>query len=264
LRLAPKARIYPTPVALHHIRSGRGETLVLIHPVGASLVVWEPVLRLLEPEREVIALDMPGFGRSPPLPPEEDPTPQVLARAVGAFLDELGIQTAHLAGNSLGAWVALELATTGRARSVTGLAPAGFWTRPLGPRRNLARSAGRALLPLMPVILHSPRGRRLALGGTVARPERVPPRAALRLVRDYVTSPAYVRASAAMRSAVFSTIEQVQAPVTLAWAEHDRLVREPSRPVPGVRSTVLRGCGHIPTWDDPEQVANVLLEGSSG
>jgi pimeloyl-ACP methyl ester carboxylesterase len=249
-------------MAIHYIRSGVGEPLVLIHPVGGSLVVWEPLMERLAPRRDVIALDMPGFGRSPPLPGADDPTPQALARATAAFLDDLGIRTAHLAGNSLGGWVALELAKARRARSVTGLCPAGFWTRPLGPRRNAARAAGRVLLPLMPLLLRTARGRGVALGGTVARPERVPPEAAQRLVRDYVRSRAYVRANAAMRSAVFSGMEQVRVPVTLAWAEHDRLVTRPENPVDGARSLVLRGCGHIPTWDDPEQVARVLLEGS--
>jgi pimeloyl-ACP methyl ester carboxylesterase len=249
-------------MGLHYIRSGTGEPLVLIHPVGASLVVWEPVLAALAAHRDVVAVDMSGFGRSPPLERGEDPTPQVLARALAAFLDELGIEDAHLAGNSLGAWVALELAKAGRGRSVTGLAPAGFWARPLGPRRSAARTAGRALLPLMPLLLRTTRGRRLALGGTVARPDRVPPDQALRLVRDYVRSPAYVRANAAMRSSVFSGIEEVRVPVTLAWAEHDRLVTQPEEAVRGARSLVLRGCGHIPMWDDPDQVAQVLLEGT--
>ena len=87
---------------LHYIRSGSGEPFVLIHPVGASLVVWEPVVPTLAEHRDVIALDMPGFGRSPALPAGEEPTPRRLAAAVGALLDELGLKTAHLAGNSLG------------------------------------------------------------------------------------------------------------------------------------------------------------------
>ena len=51
---------------LHYIRAGRGEPIILIHPLGAELVVWEPVIELLGAERDVIALDMPGFGASPP------------------------------------------------------------------------------------------------------------------------------------------------------------------------------------------------------
>src|ERR1044071_2049315 len=105
-------------------RSGAGSRYVLIHGLGGEGCVWEPVLPGLEPHHEVIAVDLPGFGRSRPLPGGVTPTPRALAEAVAELLDELGIETAHLAGNSLGGWVALELALLGRARSVVGVCPA--------------------------------------------------------------------------------------------------------------------------------------------
>jgi pimeloyl-ACP methyl ester carboxylesterase len=249
---------------LNHVRRGSGEPLVLIHPLGGELVVWEPVLERLAREREVIALDLPGFGGSPPLPAGTEPTPQALAGAVGAFLDELGIARAHVAGNSLGGWVALELAKAGRALSVAGLCTAGLWSRPLGPRPGRdVRRIGRALLPVLPAVLRSGRGRRIVLGGSVGHPERVPHHAALRLVRAYVESPGFEAANAAMRAAVFSGVEHIRVPVTLAWAELDRLVRRPRETVPDWRTHQLQGCGHIPTWDDPRQVARVLLLASA-
>ncbi|MGH2782135.1 MAG: alpha/beta fold hydrolase [Thermoleophilaceae bacterium] len=248
---------------LNHVRRGSGEPLVLIHPLGGELVVWEPVLGRLASEREVIAVDLPGFGGSPPLVNGAPATPQVLARAVASFLDEIGIGRAHVAGNSLGGWVALELAKAGRALSVAGLSTAGFWKRPLGPRpgRDLRR-IGQALLPVLPLLLRSERVRRVLLRSSVGHPDRVPPHAAARLVRAYVTSSGFEGANEAMRSAVFSGVEQIRVPVTLAWAELDRLVRRPRETVPEWRSLVLHGCGHIPTWDDPEQVARVLLRAS--
>ena len=250
---------------LNHVRRGSGEPLLLIHPLGAELVVWEPLLDLLAHERDVIAVDLPGFGGSASLSNGAPPTPQALAGSVAAFLDRLGIERAHVAGNSLGGWVALELAKAGRALSVTGLSTAGLWKRPLGPRPGAdVRQIGRRLLPLLPVLLRSARGRRLLLRSSVGHPERVPPAAALRLVRSYVTSPGFEGANAAMRAAVFSGVDQVRVPVTLAWAELDRLVRRPRETAPGWRTLVLRGCGHIPTWDDPEQVAQLLLQASRG
>jgi pimeloyl-ACP methyl ester carboxylesterase len=248
---------------LNHVRRGGGEPLVLIHPLGAELVVWEPLLDLLARERDVIAVDLPGFGGSAPLSNGDRPTPQRLAGSVAAFLDELGIERAHLAGNSLGGWVALELAKAGRALSVTGLSTAGLWKRPLGPRPGAdVRRIGRAVLPVLPALLRTERGRRLLLRSSVGHPERVPPAAAVRLVSSYVTSPGFEGANAAMRMAVFSGVKQIRVPVTLAWAELDRLVRRPRETASGWRTLVLHGCGHIPTWDDPEQVARVLLEAS--
>jgi pimeloyl-ACP methyl ester carboxylesterase len=250
---------------LNHVRRGSGEPLLLIHPLGGELVVWEPLLDLLARERDVIAVDLPGFGGSAPLSNGAAPTPQVLARSVAAFMDSMGIERAHVAGNSLGGWVALEVAKAGRALSVAGLSTAGLWRRPLGPRPGAdARRVGRALLPVLPVLLRTVRGRRLLLRSSVGHPERVPPAAAWRLVRSYVTSPGFEGANAAMRAAVFSGVEHIGVPVTLAWAELDRLVRRPRETAPGWRTVLLRGCGHIPTWDDPEQVAGALLAASSG
>jgi pimeloyl-ACP methyl ester carboxylesterase len=228
-------------------------------------VVWEPVLDLLARERDAIAVDLPGFGGSAPLSNGAPCTPQLLARSVLAFMDSLGIERAHVAGNSLGGWVALEVAKAGRAMSVTGLSTAGLWRRPLGPRPGAdLRRLGRALLPLLPVLLRTVRGRRLLLRSSVGHPERVPPADAWRLVRSYVTSPGFEGANAAMRAAVFSGVEQIRVPVTLAWAELDRLVRRPRETAPGWRTLVLRGCGHIPTWDDPDQVARMLLQATRG
>jgi pimeloyl-ACP methyl ester carboxylesterase len=251
-------------VRLNHVRRGRGEPLVLVHPLGAELVVWEPVFDALAAERDVIALDMPGFGSSPPLEGEDELTPAVLARAVASFLDELGVERAHLAGNSLGAWVALELALLGRGLSVAGLGTAGLWSRPLDPRRDARRRVGRLLLPLVPALARTGRGRKLLVGRHVARPERVPPTAAARLARAYLTAPSYAAASTSMRAGTFSGLEQLDVPVTLAWGELDRVVSRPKRPLPrGVRTISLSGCGHVPTWDDPQQVSRVLLEASA-
>jgi pimeloyl-ACP methyl ester carboxylesterase len=249
---------------LNYVRRGIGEPLVLIHPLGAELVVWEPVFGRLARERDVIAVDLPGFGRSPALSNGSLPTPRTLAGSVAAFLDELDVGSVHVAGNSLGGWVALELAKTRRVLSVAGLCTAGLWKRPLGPRPGGdVRRLGRTLLPVLPALLRSERGRRLLLRSAVAWPERVPADAAARLVRSYVSSPGFDAANSAMRADVFSGVEDISAPVTLGWAEHDRLVGRPRAKVPGWREVTLHGCGHIPTWDDPDQVARVLLMASS-
>jgi pimeloyl-ACP methyl ester carboxylesterase len=247
---------------LHHVRRGRGEPLLLVHPLGGELVVWEPVMDRLARERDTIAVDLPGFGASPASP--ADPTPQALALALAGFLDGLGISRAHLAGNSLGAWVALELAKAGRALSVAALCPAGLWARPLAPRGGPdVRRLGRAALPMVRPLVHSARGRRLLLRGSMAHPERVPAEAALRLVRAYVTAPAFDAANVAMRAGTFSGADQITAPVTIAWGERDRTVTRRPAPDPDWRTVLLRDCGHVPTWDDPRQVAQVLLMASA-
>lgn len=250
----------PQNTTLAHDRAGSGEALVLVHPLGADRGVWEPATDRLAARHDVIAVDMPGFGESPGLPEDVPATARAIAAEIEATLDTLGIGEAHLAGISLGGWVSLEFAKSERCLSATALCPAGFWTRPLGPRPETARGAAKALVPLLRPLLATVRGRRLLLRGAVGHPDRVPPAAAYRLVRAYATSPGFARANAEMRNTLFSGFEEIDCPITLAWAELDRLVSQPRSVPPDVHTARLRDCGHVPTWDDPEQVAATILE----
>ncbi len=224
--------------------------------------MWDPILDLLTDQRDVVAIDLPGFGESAPL--DHPPTPRALSEAVAAFLPMIAIERPHVAGNSLGGWVGLELALAGHARSVTAIAPAGLWPKPLMPKRGAARRLARAALPLVDRVASSAAGRRWLLAGAVARPERVPAQAAAHLVRAYATAPGFKPVNDAMRAARFAGIERIRAPVTLAWPEHDRLVRPPAWLPPRVHSRVLEGCGHIPMWDNPAEVARLLIQSSRG
>src|SRR2546423_7414962 len=113
-------------MGLAHHRAGAGEPVVLIHGVGSQWQVWQPLLPALERARDVIALDLPGFGGSPSLPIGVVPGAAALADAVAGFMDELGIERPVIGGNSLGGWIALELAKRDRARAVVAVSPAGF------------------------------------------------------------------------------------------------------------------------------------------
>lgn len=244
------------PTMLGHDRVGAGPPLLLLHPLGANRHVWDGVASRLAAHRDVISVDLPGFGDSPPL--EGNPTPAALASAIADFLAELELGAPDVAGNSLGGWVGLELGLAGGAASVTAIAPAGLWTRPLGPRRELARALSRAGLPLIASATATALGRRLLLGGSVARPELVSARAAAQLIRSYATAPDFTRVNAAMRAGTFTRLESIDVPVTLVWPEFDGLVRRPRKLPPGVVSVALPGAGHIPMLDQPDAVAALL------
>jgi len=250
-------------MTLAHDRAGRGAPLVLLHPLGADRRVWRPVLPRLTARRDVLCVDLPGFGASPPLQ-DEHPDPQALARAVRGLLRRLRLDggRAHVAGNSLGGWVALELALAGDAASVTAIAPAGLWAEPLRPKPELARRMARALRPALGPLLARERGRRLALAGTVAHPGRVPAEDAAALVGAYADAPGFTAVNRAMRAGTFTGLRDIRVPVTLAWPQHDRLVAPLSDRPAGVRQVALPGCGHVPMWDAPDAVAEVLLTGS--
>jgi len=253
-------------------RAGSGPPLVLIHGLGADRHVWKPVFERLAAERDVLAIDMPGFGQTAALNHGSTPSPTALARAVADGLAELGLDRPHVAGDALRGWVALELALLGAVRSVTAIAPAGLWPRALGPKPSVARRVGRAALPAIPYLMKSPIARRLALTGTVGHPGRVPPEDAAALIRAYVEAPGFKAVNSAMRSLRFERLDDVfraelaergWIPLTFGWPSRDRLVARPRRLPAGSRSVVLEGCGHMPMWDDPGLVADLLLEGSS-
>ena len=187
-------------------------------------------------------------------------------RRDGRALRRARARRPHAAGNSLGAWVALELAKAGAAASVCAISPAGLWRRPLGPRRVDVRAWAARLGPLLPALLSSGRARAALLRSTVARPERLTAAEARALVGDWLSAPGYAAANREMRAHVFEHPELVAVPTTIAWGSEDRLVGPPKRErmPPGARYVVLEGLGHTPTWDDPPRIAELLLEASGG
>ena len=91
--------------------------------------MWQPVLGRLAEHHDVVAVDLPGFGASPMPPPGTPPGIDSQVRLVTEFLAELGVERPHVAGNSMGGLIALEMAARGLARSATALSPAGFANR---------------------------------------------------------------------------------------------------------------------------------------
>jgi pimeloyl-ACP methyl ester carboxylesterase len=259
-------------VQLSHIRKGSGDPLLLIHGLGSQYRVWEPVIDRLAAEYEVIGIDLPGFGDSPPLPEGTPVDAEHLTDAVASFLDDLGWETPHVAGNSLGGWIGLELAKRGRARSVAAIGPAGF-----GNKRERAFTVESLRLTYRvahltygaaPRMLSSAIGRKLALSQVFARPERMTTEAAVGAVRNFADSRGVPRALEALRHGHFSGGESIAVPVTMIWGERELLLprrdRQAARSiasVPGARLVWLQGCGHTPTWDDPPALAQAILDG---
>lgn len=258
---------------LNYDRAGRGEPLVLIHGLGGRRQVWEPVLDQLTAEREVVTLDLPGFGDAP-IPPPAGTSAGIesLTRLVSDFLDELALERPHLAGNSLGGWISLELAKRGRARSVTALSPAGFYTsreaRFTRASLRLAVRVARLLAPRADRLLVSPLARTLVFSQFVAHPRRISPADAAASIRALAGVPWFDETLLAVTHDSFHAGGLISVPVTIAWAEKDRVLlprqaRRAAHAIPGARLVTLQHCGHVPMSDDPDQVARVLLEGSS-
>ena len=258
----------PAPTLDHH-RQGRGAPLVLLHGLGQRWGVWEPVLPALAEDFDVVAVSLPGFGTSPPLAADDGPTAPRLAAVVTAFVEQLGVARPHVAGISLGGFVALEMAAAGTARSVLGISPAGLWG-PAGPparsRRilDLLRATSLRIAPRADALARRP-ATRTALGlVNYGRPWLVPVPAFAADVRA-VTAPGWQPARDALDRHRFAGGPALGGtPVTIAWGTRDQILPRGSAD-PGLlpRSTrwvSLPGCGHTPTWDDPGLIAAVVRE----
>jgi pimeloyl-ACP methyl ester carboxylesterase len=248
-------------------RRGEGPPLLLMHGLGSSLRIWDPVRPLLESRMDVIALDLPGHGGSPaPLP--QASSSGALALTIAGFLDQLGIQTVHVAGNSLGGWLALELAKTGRARSVTALSPAGLWRR-RAPTYNVItfsayRAITRRLKSALPHLLSNPITRTILLWQFFGRPWALPPAAAMEVSNAFADASGFDAIFSATSQECFHGGSAIDVPVSIAWGARDVLLLPwQSRlrdDLPScTRWLTLRGCGHVPTFDDPQAVADVVL-----
>jgi pimeloyl-ACP methyl ester carboxylesterase len=251
------------------IRQGSGEPLVLLHGVTCTESIWARVVPHLAPYHDTIVLTAIGH-RGGPDATQRPVRVEHWVDDIEGRLKALRINSAHLAGNSMGGWVALELARRGRARSVCALSPAGTWEagsehhrRSRATLHRAARDTRRAR-PVMPALLRVPAARRYALRNAAAHGERTSRSELLAIADDVLGCQA--------RGDLFDTDEELApldpppCPITIAWAAHDRVLplevngARARELVPGARFTVLEDVGHLPMLDDPELVARTILE----
>src|SRR4051812_6192277 len=241
-------------MALDLHRAGSGAPLVLLHGIGHTWRGWKPMLPLLEGRFDVLAVDMPGFGYSEPLPEGVDSTPEALADAVEDEMGGAGFDRAHIAGNSLGGWVALELARRGRAETVTAISPAGLqharerdWgVAILRSIRWIARNA-----PPPGFLRRNPVGRVLAPGPTGGRAWRKDPELLAGEVEMFPTTPGFAAPLPRTNYAHPRDLRTMDVPVLLLWGTLDVVLLPPQgrrfeRLIPGAELRYIRGIGHVP------------------
>jgi pimeloyl-ACP methyl ester carboxylesterase len=253
---------------INYHREGAGQPLVLLHGIGQSWQTWLPVIRLLRSDFDVIACDSPGFGASPPLAPGVRPTIAAYTEAFRRFFTELGLARPHAAGISMGGAIALELARTRAVSSCCAISPAGFWT----PRERrfcqvslkvVAQLPG-ALRPLIRLLARTRAGRTVLFAQLFGWPARMPAEDAACAMRAAWEAPAFVAALDAFDDYTFGAGEELRpVPVSVAWGVRDHLLiyaRQAPRAralLPWARHVTL-GAGHIPCFDDPAAVAEVV------
>jgi pimeloyl-ACP methyl ester carboxylesterase len=256
------------------IHVGSGEPVLLLHPFLMSQTVWEVVAEQLADtgRYEVFAPTMAAHNGGPAsgrwfLSSSE------LTDHVERQLDELGWDTAHIVGNSLGGWVAFELERRGRARSVTGVAPAGGWTR-WSPIKFEVIGKFVSGMPVLLLarwlgirVLHLPFSRRLATLPLSGSPEGVSERQLSGIIDDATHCPAYFQLLLkAMLLPGLQQLAHTAVPAHLVFCGKDRVVppRRFSRHftdyLPSdTQVTMLDGVGHVPMFEAPGRVTEAIV-----
>jgi pimeloyl-ACP methyl ester carboxylesterase len=229
------------------------------------------VLPYLERRHDVLAPTLPGHAGGPAVTGTVDE--RLFVDAIERAMDDAGFATAHVVGNSLGGYVALQLAERGRARSVVALAPAGGWVsgdesyRQLLSDFTMMQELLRSAAPYARELILSPEGRRRFAPYTVVNFEHIPVELLLHQMHGVI-------ACAGMGPLVEHALtdgwaldaERIACPVRVVWGTEDRLLPWPaaaarfrSEWLPQADWVVLENVGHCPQLDVPLQAAELIL-----
>ena len=245
---------------------------MLIHGIGHTWRGFRPMLPALERRFDVLAVDLPGFGKSAPFPPGVDSTPEALADAVEDEMARAGFDSAHFAGNSLGGWISLELARRGRARTVTAISPAGLQH---GREKDWGAGVLRAMrwaaknMPEPPAgLLRNPVTRSLLAGPSSGRPWRYDPDELMEESELFASCPGFDATLTHTFHAQPRDLTELDVPVLILWGTLDVILlprqgRRFERLIPGAELRYIRGIGHVPMSDAPQELADAITNFAS-
>ncbi len=271
--MAPLPTEAGAPAASHV--GGQGSDLVLLHGLGNTWEVWKPIIPALEARHRVIALTLPGHYGGPAYQGEGDASVAGLADQLIATLKSQGITQAHVAGNSLGGWLAIELARRGFARSVTALSPAGGWRadadyRSIAIRFRIAYALIGVALFVATLFSGSTWLRKLFTKQAMEHGERLAPAEFLASLRAMAKTRIFLPLLRTMgRDGPVAPLEPGRVPVRVAWGEHDAVIPYGrygelfGERIVGAEETTIDGVGHVPMLDDPARVAASILDVTS-
>lgn len=255
---------------LNFSRTGRGIPLVLIHGLGSANTIWKPLIPFLVNDFDIIAVDLPGHGITP-FPRDTKMTPRNLAEHVRETLDSVGVSQAHLVGNSLGGWTAMEFAAAfpDRTLSVTGLAPAGMRERALTRsdwRLKANRRLARAVRPFIPLMVSLEPLRAVGF----ARNSPIWRSWSKEVCQDAARAMAFAPGYDAALSGTFHHVADCtlqipeRIPVTIVFGDTDNTLpahtSQTRRYLPEHGTWITwEQCGHAIQLDYPERVADLIL-----
>ena len=273
----------------HYQDVGHGPLLILLHGIGMSHFAWKTVINNLANERRVLAFDIAGFGITPTVPDNIQPTPANLVTGVCSLAETLNrideerqlskeYKSVDIVGNSLGGYLALEAAKAGKlgafpVKSVAAISPAGLWKKHYPIRSEvvlqLTRLGVRRLPRLTNALLRRHYTRKLMMAVPVST--NVPEEDAGELIKIFASAPLFASSAAfkKFRASIKdpfvggrTNIENIR--VTIAFGKRDWLLPPSARLRHEIPEDVIwqdrKGWGHVPMWDDPEGVTKFILE----
>ena len=255
------------------IRRGSGTPLLMIHGLGGSHASWNTIADALTPHRELILVDLPGFGGTPPLPGAQSIA--ALTDAVEEFLDRERLEGVDVVGTSMGARMVLELVRRGRVGNAVALNPGGFWTDRQAKAFLITLGASIKLVKTlqgpMPFLTSNPVARTLLFAQLSAAPWELDADAVLAEMRSFASSPVVedvLRALATGPRQEGAPAGTARGELVLGWGRRD-LVTLPSQAAraqalfPDARLHWFERCGHFPQWDRPTDTAELILQSTS-
>ncbi|RDH76434.1 alpha/beta fold hydrolase [Mycolicibacterium moriokaense] len=254
---------------MRYIREGSGRPLLLIHGLS-NLQNWAPICGELAREHEVISVDLPGFGQSPPLNGEV--TVASLTDAVEEFIAEQRLDGVDVVGSSMGARMVLEMARRGHTGNVVALDPGGFWTdaqlKVFAATVRPSVALVRRIQPLLPVLTRSTLGRSALMLQFSAHPWRLAPDLVLQELQNFDSSPSMDDALDALihgPKQQGAPRDSLPARTVIGWGRKDRVTapsqaRRAQELFPDARLHWFDDCGHFPHWDRPRETIRVIRE----
>lgn len=237
---------------IHYLEAGQGPALVLVHGLGASAESWRDSMRLLAKGYRVIALDLPGYGKSDK--PRGDYSIPHYAAVIGEFIDALGVDRVALAGNSMGGWMAV-LAALERPEKVSHLI--------------LVNSAGLQRGKYPPVNLNpgTKEEQKALMLALFADPSFVTPKAVdaqweyRKEIRGTVN--AMLEALKAGAQPLDDRLKDIKVPTLIIWGRKDALIPAEfaerfARGIPGSRLAMIEDAGHLPQIEKPHAFSRAV------
>jgi pimeloyl-ACP methyl ester carboxylesterase len=257
-----------------YTRRGEGAPLVLVHGIGHRRQAWDPVFDLLARERDVIALDIPGFGDSPLPDDGRTLTMDVALDELSKFFVELGVERPDYVGNSLGGLLGVHAAKAGLISSLTALSPGGFFGVPGGLSALVLLSGSKLLTSVTPdavlkAVIANGVTRKIFFGSVYGKPENLSAEALLGDAHALSNGKGYYPIARQIISQTWRKIPRdipADIPITIGWGDRDRVLfpsqaRRAQELLPQAHIVSLAGCGHVCMGDDPERVAELILRG---